>query len=404
MSLEQGSKARAAETRTSAERFITNWLASSDIKVNGDRPWDIMVNDKSAYGDILRDRDVGIGNSYMKGKWDSDDIPGLMERAVKTQLLSRIPVNKDLVFAVLKEKSRKVFMSKAAEVGEKHYDIGNDLYEEMLGETMSYTCGYWKDAESLDAAQIAKMDLLGKKLDLRRGMSVLDIGGGYGSLAIYLARNFGVRVVNVGISKEQIRKADELAVKENLPQVNGFPAVENRFLKYQDLVPNEKFDRVVSVGMFEHVGGDYHKPFIERAESVLKDDGIFILHTIGAPTPSGQKTWITENIFPNGQIPSLSQITKAAEEVFNIRDVHAFPNSYYDKTLMAWYENFEKAWDKLKVKKYGDPTKIDNKGEFYRMWKLYLQSCAGLFRGGYLQLWQIAMTKQGIPSEYKSVR
>lgn len=406
MSLEQGPPHSAPENQSSAERFVRSWLMSSDIRVNGIRHWDIKVNDKRVYEEVIGHRDIGIGDTYMAGYWDCESIDQLVEIASRTRLLNKIPVNKDLIFSVLKEKA-KIFKpgrsSRALEVGERHYDLGNDLYREMLGETMTYTCGYWKDAQNLDQAQKTKLDLIGKKLDLKSGMSVLDIGGGFGSLAMHLAKNYGVRVVNIGISKEQISLANELTVKADLPKVNGLPAVENRFQKYQDMDPSEKFDRVVSVGMFEHVTADYYKSFMQTVNGSLKDDGIFVLHTIGAPVASGQKTWITKHIFPNGQIPSFSQIYKASEGIFSIRDWHVFPNSYYDKTLMAWFSNFERSWDKLKGK-YGDPSKPEEKGEFYRMWKLYLLSCAGLFRAGNLQLWQIAMTKHGIPSEYQSVR
>lgn len=409
MSLEQGPRHSAPESQSRAERFVRNWLMSSDIRVNGNRPWDIKVNDKRVYDEVIRHRDIGIGDAYMAGYWDCESIDQLVEIASRARLLNIIPINKDLIFSVLMGKTKQILKpgrsSRALEVGERHYDIGNDLYRKMLGETMAYSCGYWNDAENLDQAQKAKLDLIGEKLDLKSGMSVLDIGGGFGSLAMRLAKNYGVRVVNVGVSKEQIKLADELAAKENLPKVNGLPAVENRFQKYQDLNALEKFDRVVSVGMFEHVTPDYYKSFMQTVNGSLKDDGIFLLHTIGIPIDSkvSQDTWMKKHIFPNGQIPSFAQIPQSTEGVFDIRDWQVFPNSYYDKTLMAWYNNFEKSWDKLKDK-YGDPAKPDGKGEFYRMWKFYLLSCAGVFRSGYWQLWQIAMTKHGLPSEYKSVR
>jgi cyclopropane-fatty-acyl-phospholipid synthase len=273
---------------------------------------------------------------------------------------------------------------RAFEVGEKHYDIGNDLFSKMLGETMIYSCGYWKEADGLDAAQKNKMDLICRKLDLRPGQRILDIGCGWGSFAKYAAENYGVSVVGITISKEQREFAENLC--------KGL-SVEFRLQDYRDL--DEKFDHIVSVGMIEHVGFKNYRNYMEVAKRCLKTDGLFLLHTIGSmKSGSGTDPWTNRYIFPNGMIPSLKQLAKSVEGLFVIEDVHNF-GSYYDNTLMAWCANFEAAWPELK-------TKYDKR--FYRMWKYYLLSCAGAFRARSLQLWQIVLSSDGVSGGYETVR
>jgi cyclopropane-fatty-acyl-phospholipid synthase len=269
-------------------------------------------------------------------------------------------------------------------VGFKHYDLGNRLFEAMLDSRMNYTCGYWKNAKNLDEAQLHKLELTCQKLLLKPGMRMLDIGCGFGALAKYAAENYGVKVVGVTISKEQRDYAQQNCA--------GLP-VEIRFQDYRDV--NEKFDRIASLGMFEHVGHLNYRTYMNVANKCLSDDGIFLLHTIGSKVSSvASDEWISKYIFPNGMLPSIPQIGNAAEGLFVMEDWHNF-GADYDKTLMAWYANFNHHWDQLKS--YYDER-------FYRMWKYYLLSCAGLFRARYTQLWQIVFTKQGILGGYQSPR
>jgi cyclopropane-fatty-acyl-phospholipid synthase len=255
----------------------------------------------------------------------------------------------------------------------------------MLDKRMNYSCAYWKNAGSLDEAQENKLELICKKLCLRSGMRILDIGCGWGAFGKSAAEKYGVRVVGITVSKEQVALGRDLC--------KGLP-VEFRLQDYRDV--NEKFDRIVSVGMIEHVGHKNYREYFRIACRNLEDDGLFLLHTIGE-VQSVNKTdaWTHKYIFPNGMLPSIAQLAKSVEGLFVIEDLHNFGNDY-DKTLMAWYNNFELNWDKLK-NKYGD--------RFLRMWRYFLLSSAGAFRArNKNQLWQIVLSKNGVLGGYISIR
>jgi len=265
-----------------------------------------------------------------------------------------------------------------------HYDIGNDLYQRMLGESMAYTCGYWKDAKNLEDAQYEKFDLVCKKIGLKSGQKILDIGSGWGSFLKFAAQRYGAKGVGITVSKEQKKLADERC--HDLP-------IETRLMDYRDIA-GEKFDRVVSLGMFEHVGYKNYRTFMQIARSVLNDDGLFLLHTIGGNrSVKTMDRWMEKYIFPNSMLPSARQITKATEGLFVLEDWHNF-GPYYDQTLMAWYENVERAWPELNTR-YGE--------RFQRMWRYYLLACAGTFRSRTNQLWQIVLSKGGRPRMYERV-
>jgi len=274
---------------------------------------------------------------------------------------------------------------KSLQVSERHYDIGNELYQAMLDSSMSYSCGYWRNADNLEQAQQQKLELICRKLRLGPGERLLDIGCGWGGLAEYAARQYGVEVLGVTISQEQQRLA--LARCRDLP-------VEIRLMDYRDL--SGRFDKVVSVGMFEHVGRKNHKTFFETAAEVLGDQGLMLLHCIGDRTTSNHTDpWIDRYIFPNGLIPSARQITRAYEPWFVLEDWHNFGRDY-ERTLMAWWDNFDKAWSQLDQSRY-DPR-------FYRMWKYYLHACAGYFRARQGQLWQLVLSKPQRSEVYRSLR
>jgi cyclopropane-fatty-acyl-phospholipid synthase len=250
---------------------------------------------------------------------------------------------------------------------------------------MSYSCGYWKNAENLHQAQIAKMELIGKKLKLKPGMKVLDIGCGWGGLCKYLAENFGVEVVGCTISVEQGQLAREACA--------GLP-VEIRLSDYRDI--DEKFDRIVSVGMFEHVGTSNYRTFFKVANRCLKDDGIFLLHSIGVSHQFVPliEPWFHKYIFPNGILPYHTEVPENIDGLFIVEDWHNFGPDY-TKTLRAWKSNFQKNWPKIEHKA-GD--------KFYRMWNYYLGVSAAAFRARKYQLWQIVLSKNGIQGGYESVR
>lgn len=369
----------------SSKEFITDFLMESGIEINGKNPWDIVVGNEKFYDRVLAQGNMGLGESYMDGWWNSPNIDQFIYRLLRNGAHEKIKPSINTTLHYFKAKFFNFQnKSRASIVAEHHYDLGNDLYEKMLGKTMAYTCGYWKDAKTLDQAQIAKMDLVCKKVGLKPGMKVLDIGCGFGSFMKYASENYGVECVGITLSKEQIAFGKEFC--------KGFP-VEFRLLDYRDL--NDRFDRVISIGMFEAVGYKNFKTFMQSVNNCLVDDGIFLLHTIGNnASTTATDPWLDKYIFPNGMLPSIEQIGKSIEKIFVMEDWHNF-GQYYDPTLMAWHENFEKSWPDLKDK-YGD--------RFYRMWKYYLLSCAALFRAREVQLWQIVLTKRGIVGGYESIR
>jgi cyclopropane-fatty-acyl-phospholipid synthase len=267
--------------------------------------------------------------------------------------------------------------ARAFEIGEKHYDLGNDLYQAMLDKRLNYTCAYWRDANNLDEAQENKLDLVCRKIGLQPGMKVLELGCGWGSFAKYAAEKYGVEVLGVTVSAEQVALGMELC--------QGLP-VELRLQDYREV--DGKYDRVISIGVMEHVGYKNYRTYMEVVDRTLKEGGIGFFHTIGANTSEITiNAWTQKYIFPNGMLPSISQLAYAMEGLFIVEDWHNFGPDY-DPTLMAWHSNFENAWPVLK-QKYGE--------RFYRMWRYYLLSSAGGFRSRHTQLWQVVFTRQGDP-------
>lgn len=359
-------------------------LDKAGIKINGDNPWDIKVHNKNFYKRVLSGGSLDLGESYMDGWWDCERLDQFFEKILKSNL-DKAVWSARMIWHFVKSKAFNLQnISRSYEVGEKHYDLGNDLFELMLDDRMVYSCGYWKNAENLNKAQEQKLDLICRKLKLKKGMKVLDIGCGWGSFAKYAAENYGVEVVGITISKEQAKAIREKC--KDLP-------VEVRLQDYREI--DEKFDRVLSIGMFEHVGYKNYGAYMEAVDRCLKDDGLTLIHTIGKhDKEGGTDPWIEKYIFPNGVIPYAGKILESAGDHFVLEDWHNF-GFYYDYTLMAWYENFVENWDKIKDK-YGD--------RFYRMWVYYLLSCAGAFRSRKLQLWQIVFSKEGFKEVYEGVR
>ena len=371
----------ARRQATSGMKLFTDLLMRADIRVNGSRPWDVHVHNPRMAQRTLAQANLGLGESYMDGDWDCDALDQFFDRILRTKV-DRAVSPLRLVFHALRFRLLNLqTSSRAFQVGEQHYDIGNDLYRAMLDSRLTYTCGYWENASTLDEAQEAKLDLICRKLDLQPGQRVLDIGCGWGSFARYAAEHYGVQVVGVTISREQAKLAQELC--DDLP-------VEIRVQDYRDV--KERFDHIVSVGMFEHVGRKNYREYMEVAARCLRPDGLFLLHTIGKNlTNSTPDPWIDKYIFPNGDLPSLAQISESIEDVFVLEDVHNFGPDY-DRTLMAWFENFDAAWPRFR-EAYGD--------RFYRMWKYYLLCCAGFFRARDIQLWQLVLSPSGVRGGYR---
>ncbi|HAT8673825.1 cyclopropane fatty acyl phospholipid synthase [Legionella pneumophila] len=371
--------------KNKAKIFVNYMLQLANININGQTPWDIQIYNDEFYSRLLRDADLGLGESYMDGWWDCQRIDLFISKLINANLESKIKINFKLAFNVFLSKILNLQTQKRSlHVGRQHYDRGNDLFQIMLDSNMNYTCGYWRKAENLEQAQLDKLDLTCRKLCLKPGMKLLDIGCGWGGLAKYAAENYGVSVVGITISQQQYELAKTRCA--HLP-------VEIRFQDYRDL--NEKFDRIVSLGMFEHVGYKNYRKYMEIVHQCLNDDGLFLLHTIGSNESVTKATpWISKYIFPNGMIPSIMQIGQASEKLFVMEDWHNFGADYY-KTLMAWHENFKQGWDQIKSQ-YSE--------KFFRMWNYYLLSCAGAFDARMLQLWQIVFSKKGIQGGYSAPR
>lgn len=361
-----------------SETIIRHLLDLAQVQVNGSNPWDITVHDPRFYDRVLRETSLGLGESYMDGWWDSEAVDQLIDRILQAQLDKKVKGNWKILLHLFQAKILNLQSSaKAFEVGEQHYDLGNDLYRAMLDKRLNYTCGYWKNAQCLDEAQEAKLDLVCKKIGLKPGMRVLELGCGWGSFAKYAAEKYGAEVLGVTVSKEQVAYGMELC--------KGLP-VELRLQDYREV--QGTYDTVISIGVMEHVGYKNYRTYMEVVDRCLKKDGIAFVHTIGGNESfvTGEP-WSNKYIFPNGMLPSIAQLGKAIEGLFVMEDWHNFGPDY-DKTLMAWHANFEKAWPELK-KQYDE--------RFYRMWRYYLLNSAGAFRSRYQQLWQIVMTRLGTP-------
>ena len=380
-------KRHARETSNvgNGETTIRSLLALANVEVNGNNSSDIQVHDPSFYQRVLSAGPLGMGESYMDGMWDCEALDDLIYRLLRADLEHRISPLK-LLIPVIKAKILNLQSSRRAfRIGEHHYDIGNQLYQLMLDPRMTYTCGYWKDADNLNDAQEAKLDLICRKTGLQAGMRVLDIGCGWGSFAGFAAERYGVEVVGVTISKEQIALGQERYRDLD---------VELRFQDYREV--NETFDRIISIGMFEHVGPKNYRTFMKVVNRCLKDDGLFLLHTIGTNTRKlAVDPWTNEYIFPGGVLPVLHQIDAAAEGIFVMEDLHNM-GTHYDPTLMAWMANVDSHRDEITALGYDE--------RFYRMWRYFLLGAAGSDRARRNQLWQIVYSKHGLDGGYQSIR
>lgn len=373
------------------EKIATELLAMADVKIDGGRDWDVTVHNQELFARVVKENSLGLGESYMDGWWDCKALDQLFCRILAAKLDKKAKKNIKMMAALLASKLLNMqSKTRSKKVADIHYNLDNELYSRMLGPSMAYTCAYFKDTDDLDEAQKAKYDLVCRKLQLKPGEKVLELGCGWGGLAKHAAEHYGVEMTSVNISKEQVKFAKELCA--------GLP-VTFHLCDYRDdrtYNPNKiQFDKVVSVGLCEHVGQKNYKRFMKTARRNLKPHGLFLLHTIGSNvTMTSVDPWTQKYIFPGGLLPSEKQLSRAHEKYFVMEDWHNF-GAYYDKTLMAWYHNFVNTWDEIK-------DRYDER--FFRMWSYYLLSCAGMFRARDAQLWQIVFSKDGIDGVYESIR
>jgi cyclopropane-fatty-acyl-phospholipid synthase len=359
-----------------SQKICEELLSLAGITVNGGQPYDIQVKNNSFYDRILNEQILGLGESYMDGWWDCEALDEMINKLVKARVEEQVKRNWHLKWHVLRSKLFNLQNpSRAYQVAHQHYDIGNDLYQSMLDKRLNYTCAYWRRAKNLDQAQEDKLELVCKKIELEPGMNVLELGCGFGSFAQYAAEKYGARVTGINVSEKQLDLARE--------RCKGLPV---EFILDDYRKATGSYDRVISIGIMEHVGFKNYRTYMEVVDRCLKENGIAFIHTIGSSeSKTYSNPWTTKYIFPNGMLPSIAQISKAMEGLFVIEDLHNFGPDY-DRTLMAWYKNFNDAWPHLKGS-YGE--------RFYRMWRFYLLSCAGGFRSRGTQLWQFIMTRPG---------
>lgn len=365
---------------------IEKVFSEADIEINGQRSWDVQVHRPRAFRRWALHGSIGLGESYMDGDWDCQDLDEMINRLLALDpMRNREPWWCRAAGSVLGKLLNLQSVARSFQVGEQHYDIGDDLYERMLDRLMTYSCGFWQaGAVDLDEAQEHKLRLTCEKLGLEPGMRVLDIGCGWGSFCHFAAKNYGVEVVGLTISKEQKKTAETRC--RDLP-------VEILFQDYRTY--EGTFDRIVSIGMMEHVGPKNFETYLKMARRCLVPDGHFLLHTIGTNrTEASARTWYTKYIFPNGYLPSISEIARSAEDYFVVEDLHNFGVDY-DRTLMTWNERFDESWPELR----GSKKEYDDR--FYRMWRFYLLSCAGGFRSRSIQLWQFVLSPNGVPGGYQ---
>ncbi|QHS55341.1 cyclopropane fatty acyl phospholipid synthase [Mucilaginibacter sp. 14171R-50] len=367
-----------------APELVADLLVAAGIQPNGSDATDIRIKDQRFYNRVLKEGSLGLGESYMDGWWDCDKLDELIFKLLSANLHQNVkPAGSWFRYKITDLLFNRQTKRRARKVARIHYNLGNDLFEQMLGKQMMYSCGYWANASNLDEAQEHKLELICRKLKLEPGMEVLDIGCGWGGFAQYAASKYLVKVTGITISAEQAKLAQQRCV--SLP-------VSIKLEDYRDL--NGEYDRIVSIGMFEHVGLKNYRAYMKKVRQLLRKDGLFLLHTIGSADSSPTDPWIDRYIFPNGQIPSPAQLSAAFEPELILHDWHCFGKDY-DRTVLAWRGHFQNSWPKLRDA-YGDT--------FYRMWMYYLNVCAASFRAGKNSLWQLVFSRPGYNADYRSVR
>jgi len=374
-----------------AREQFTALLREAGIEVGGAEPSDLRVLDDRLFERVLAGGSLAAGEAYMDGWWDAGRLDEFFARVHRARLDRKLATATLVARAALARIGNLQGRRLSLRVAEQHYDLSNDLYVAMLGPTLQYTCAYYGPDgadHGLDDAQHRKLELVAAKLALRPGMKVLELGGGFGGLARHLAMHHGCSVVSYNISRAQVGYAREWC--------RGLP-VEFRLQDYREAASDPTtYDRVVSIGLMEHVGPKNYRGFFEIAAGRLAPAGLLLVHTIGGNvSKTTADPWIDRYIFPGGVIPSEKQLTEAKEGLFVLEDWHNFGPDY-DRTLLAWHENFLAAWPDLRLR-----LRLDER--FYRMWRYYLNSTAGAFRARVLNLWQFVLSRGDVP-RYVPVR
>lgn len=362
-----------------SEPFTVQYWDGTVEKYGNDKSqFEIRFNEKPPNKKILSNPSLTFGEGYMDGIIDFEGNIQKMIEAVykkkdsflnKTNIISKI------------SKIKPTSLKKQKEDVQYHYDLGNDFYELWLDKTMSYSCGYFaNDDDTLYDAQMNKVNYTLKKLNLKKGQSLLDIGSGWGTLIIHAAKTYGVKALGITLSEEQYAKTKERIKEEKLEQL-----VDVRLMDYRELPDTgEKFDRIVSVGMIEHVGKANIPVYMKTVKNLLTNGGMSLLHCITGQVEGEANEWIRKYIFPGGYVPSIRELVSIMPEYnFHLVDVESL-RRHYAKTLEHWASNFEEKLDAIN-QKYDE--------RFIRMWRLYLNSCAASFNHGTVDIHQFVFTK-----------
>lgn len=371
---------------SASELFVKKLLQTADVSVGGTRPQDICVHDDAFYARVIADGSLGLGESYMDKLWDANSLDAFFEKVIRANLERHVKLNRHTLLALIRANLTNMqTRARAKHVARKHYDESGVLPDAILDPYNQYTCAYFRDGtENLNQAQEKKLDLLCRKLQLKKEDRVLDIGCGWGGFAKYASKHIGCSVTGISISEEQIKYAKNFC--------KGLP-VEIRHCDYRDL--SGTYDKVLTCGMVEHVGKKNYRTLFRIIHEHLSDNGLYLLHTIGSNTSTSiVDPFMDKYIFPNGMLPSQEQISHAANGFFILQDTQNL-GKHYDPTLMAWNENFQKNWSSI-AGQYDE--------RFKRMFEFYLLSCAGAFRAGSMQLWQMVFSKKRNVMDYRGPR
>jgi cyclopropane-fatty-acyl-phospholipid synthase len=367
-----------------AKTVVGEVFAQAGVAIDGTAAHDIRVHDQRFYARLVRDGSLGLGESYVDGWWDCDQLDELIARLLRARQHRPWPFVWRATLARTLATFERHSPAQSRKFVAAHYDLGNEFFATMLGPTMTYSCGYWRDAQDLDSAQVAKHQLICRKLGLRERDTLLDIGCGWGALAFHAASTIGCRVVGITLSAPQTAYARQ--------RCHGLP-VQIEQLDYRDRAVESlgPFSKISSVGMFEHVGARNYSGFMKRAAHLLAPDGLMLLHTVGRHASAATDPWVSRYIFPGGMLPCVEEIAEAIDGQFVIEDWHNF-GADYDRTLLSWYQNCR--------------AELAVRGpRFERLWRFYLLAFAGNFRTRYRnQLWQIVLSPHGQPGGYVSLR
>jgi cyclopropane-fatty-acyl-phospholipid synthase len=366
--------------------WLAQLLASADIHLNGNRAWDIQIHHPQLLKRLLSQGGLGLGESYMDGWWECQAIDLMLERAMRARLHERLQTPRAWWEGLKGSLRPRDGANPSRVVGRMHYEVANPVFQAMFDPYMTHSCAYWVDgAQTLEEAQLAKLDMICRKLQLKPGMRVLDIGCGWGSFMRYAAEHYGVTVLGLTSSAAQVQLGQELS--RSLP-------VQFELTDYRHFNPDSKsrFDRVVSIGMFEQLGQSNFSAFFQTAKRCLKDDGWMLLQTQGKTQHTGLlDDWDEKYIHPQGYMPRLDEVTQASEAHFVVEDVHNF-GADHDRTVQHWHQRFEMAWPQLR---------LSNDERFYRLWRFHLLSSAASFRTRQKQMWQLVLSPKGMHKVYR---